>query len=247
LLNHFLVWVRFPDAAELGSSTSVSDCVLEDDPLPPDNKGIKLPTVMAFVEPLCLHGSNLVTGLPVWNFVVHGVDGSVLYYFTAEVKPSDIPDSGLGVFLTLKKVTELPKKEKDRYKKLVAEHVHLEPESLDPLQYTSSGGYGGTLDLCGKRLNENGSRMYVPLTKTKLEAIDPNSGKRLQISLVGHGIHYDEGDEPLVNGIGVFGVHNECDFLPAHDHVFKSTFGSIDLGLYGPLRIEGKVRALFPC
>jgi hypothetical protein len=94
--------------------------------------------------------------------------------------------------------------------------------------------------LTGSDLDSAHGKAYVAETMTNLKGVHDNSKTIFNLKLVGEDLHYDFGEEPIPDGIGFLGKYREIDYVLDKGIKYSSKEGSIELGLYGPFRLEGK-------
>ena len=176
-----------------------------------------------------------------------------LYDFRVDIKPSNIPNSGLGAFLTFLGARVLRKDASDRSVRLIAEHnTHDENDNLfvkthEELRAQVYGGRQMQVTLKGDNLHHNDNSLYWSKERqTYLQRHVEEHGTLLD--------HFDE-DEicckvnsevkkyrsriPENERIGSLGIHSESDYVEDKTKVFSSEkhgLGMLELGRYGPHR-----------
>lgn len=216
------------------------------DDIPPVDVDTELPETMHFVKHLCKSRIGSTTGLPIWDFVVHGGCDNILYCFTVKAKQSRIPQSGNGLFFTFNKALQL----KPQFAALAGEslkqRVYFEAECNRDLEFVATNGCRTSLGLTGSDLDSAHGKAYVAETMTNLKGVHDNSKTIFNLKLVGEDLHYDFGEEPIPDGIGFLGKYREIDYVLDKGIKYSSKEGSIELGLYGPFRLEDrKIEPLF--
>lgn len=176
-----------------------------------------------------------------------------LYEFRVEIKPSKIPNSGLGAFVQFLGARVLKNDASNRWARLLGEHVthddngNLFVKTQEELTAEMYGGRKMNVTLKGNNLHHNDNSLYWSKERQRYlnEHVEKN-GTLLD--------HFDE-DEicckvnsevkkyrskiPEGERIGFLGIHSESDYVEDKTVVFsseKSGLGMLELGRYGPHR-----------
>ena len=180
-------------------------------------------------------------GLPRQTIVVHDQhDDTTLFFFEVSIAPSGIPNSGNGAFIELKEVRKLSWEARHR-KMLACPRIRKEVETMRPLPIPLMPHGTGYLKITGENIHGNNNSPYVPLTEVSLTAKFPDEKSTVTVRLKGTCIEPTPGtctsDRP---GIGILGLFNEADYLPATERFDPKRYGFIELDRYGPLRISDR-------
>jgi hypothetical protein len=169
-----------------------------------------------------------------------------LFDFRINVRPSKIPNSGYGAFLTFLGARKLKEEAKKKSQELLCDRLYVESATTKALEATI-GHMNMSVVLRGEDLHGNWNNVLFPITRFPLKAIIPN-GKEVNIKLTPHSIHDDVKQlrdrkeiKPLDNGLGHFKIFTEEDY--EHDDAIQycsDDFGIVDLGRYGPFSKYGK-------
>lgn len=170
-----------------------------------------------------------------------------------EIRPSNIPNSGLGAFLTFLGARVLRKGASDRSARLIVQHGtydengNLFVKTQEELTAEVFGGRQIHVTLKGDNLHHNDNSLYWSKERQRyLKAHVDKHGTLLD--------HFDE-DEicckvnsevkkyrskiPEKERIGFLGIHSESDYVEDKTLVFSSEkhgLGMLELGRYGPHR-----------
>jgi hypothetical protein len=160
---------------------------------------------------------------------------------------SQIPNSGLGAYLTYLGARTLKPECKEVSERILEDSFQHVSDTREELQAELPNGRGVTLTLISAE-NSNHNCDYWPSTAKTLEArfakkdLDVSSlfGSPTEIvKLVGYGIDsHPELENRPVGGIGFLGFHQESDYEPVSGIAFSEDL-CIDLGTYGPLITTG--------
>ena len=120
------------------------------------------------------------------------------------------------------------------------------------LRATSQHGFDVVVKLKGHHLHQNMNKTfaYVPPTTYQLQSAPTQTHPRgLRIRLNGRNLHYDSDEEdlpldPYPHRIGFHSVHLFEDYKPKPRLNFPASQGYIDLGRYGPFRVEDRKKKL---
>lgn len=176
-----------------------------------------------------------------------------LYDFIVEIKPSNIPNGGLGAFLTFLGARVLRKSASDRCARLLEEHNaydetgNLFVKTHEELTAEVYGGRNIHVTLKGNNLHHNDNNVYWSKERQSY----------LKKHIDEHGTlldHFDE-DEicckvnsevkklkskiPAGKRIGFLEIHSESDYVEDKSLVFSSEkkgLGMLEMGRYGPHR-----------
>ena len=214
-----------------------------------------------------------ITGLPIQHFCVHGFpDGKFLkillaahlyisslenltfllppldyvYDFKIEARPSNIPNAGMGAFLTFIGARRLQQKTRIRATELLDARPYKELTTMRPLVAELPDGFGMGVTLTGAHLHGPYNSTYL---LPALKAVNPDTGRKMKVRLANsQDVSYypDELDalkNPNKDGrFGFLGIHHEDHYRCDTKKTFASAqegCGLIDIGRYGPFRREG--------
>lgn len=107
------------------------------------------------------------------------------------------------------------------------------PDTMEPLQGQSTGGFGHSISLTGENLHGNNNKLYW--RKSVKQAYDKavKAGDTSNLDFV------DKSGLPAVpNGIGFFGIHKKESYKQ-DNRPFDCPDMCFDLGRYGPFRTQG--------
>eukprot|EP00986_Skeletonema_menzelii_P012290 scaffold6718_cov132-Skeletonema_menzelii.AAC.1 len=192
-------------------------------------------------------------GLPCQTITTFCGETETLYDFRVEIRPSNIPNSGLGAFLTFLGARVLRKGASDRSARLIVQHGtydengNLFVKTQEELTAEVFGGRQIHVTLKGDNLHHNDNSLYWSKERQRyLKAHVDKHGTLLD--------HFDE-DEicckvnsevkkyrskiPEKERIGFLGIHSESDYVEDKTLVFSSEkhgLGMLELGRYGPHR-----------
>ena len=175
----------------------------------------------------------------------------ILYDFKVCVKPSQIPNSGSGAYLTYLGARLLKADRRFRSNDLLINSSISIVETTKPLTAAfRSTGLRASITLTGKDLHENDGNDFWPDTADWIEGIMPTTKKRFTLKLTGKNIH-DTGEDllhsrdlqPGETPIGFRRYHKESHYeeVPLPFCSYYEDCGFIDIGRYGPFRREGKL------
>jgi hypothetical protein len=178
----------------------------------------------------------------------------ILYYFKAFAQKSKIPNAGYGAFLSFVGAKRLNNESKARNDALLEDAEYKSRLENSPLQaFIDEKHHGVTVHLKGAGVDRHG-REYV--SKSNLLAlIDSDSIKegsllragrqtvRLYISELPSAIDRRAYFVSNPNKrIGHLGIHMESDYKWIQNASFPAFSDCIDLGRYGPFRVEGMLK-----
>ena len=176
-----------------------------------------------------------------------------LYTFRVEIKPSKIPNSGLGAFLTFVSARVLTKAASERCSRLLSEHRTYDEngdifvKTQEELAAEVYGGRKMRVTLKGDNLHHNDNSLYWSKERQR----------HLTRHIEEHGTILDHFDEDEIcckvnsevkkyrskiregERIGFLGIHSESDYVEDKNVVFSSEkkgLGMLELGRYGPHR-----------
>lgn len=175
----------------------------------------------------------------------------ILYDFKICVKPSQIPNSGSGAYLTYLGARLLKDDRRARAIDLLTDSTVSQIATMEPLTAElSSKGMRAKITLSGKDLHENNGSCYWPYTACPMPAVMPKTRKMINVTLAGDKIH-DIGEDllefrdlqPGETAIGFRNYHKESHYeeAPLPFCSYYEGCGVIDIGRYGPFRPEGKL------
>lgn len=173
------------------------------------------------------------------------------------MKESNIPNSGYGAFMTFLGARVLKRDCAQRSNELIMERLQITAPTKEPLKAMRPEGFGVSLKLTGANLHGNNNSDFWAHEALPMNARDPNTKKKIVVSLIGKHLHYDSDEEEAptirqhpkpwqVPRVGYLGIHVEADYVSDDSLTFSSTVegcGVIDLGRYGPNVIEGTLGA----
>ena len=204
------------------------------------------------IEHLSKYKSYDSAGRPTHEFSVLEPDDTI-HDLKIQVKESQIPNSGMGAFLTYMGARVLT----DELRHVAAEkresRVLYTPDTMMPLDAISPDGFGVAVKLTGKNLHGNRNLQHWPETKIPLKARAP-TGKTVKVNLVGDHLHCDDSEdeeEPLdfsmcPKRLGHLGTYTEKDYVSDPTIQLSSVEFSVDLGRYGPvLRKDRKLQSQY--
>jgi hypothetical protein len=170
----------------------------------------------------------------------------IIYYFKVDIRESNIPNAGLGAFLTFLGARELDAEDKARGEsRLIGREQEWKQRlTTTPLLADHPDGYRLSLTLEGSNLHGHFNSPYL---LKSLEAVLPD-GREAKVRLANHEKLYYEDELDAFKStkdderIGFLGLFKEADYFPAPKRTFSSLLkncGVIDLGRYGPFKRQG--------
>jgi len=175
----------------------------------------------------------------------------ILYDFKICVKPSQIPNSGNGAYLTYLGARLLKTDRRFRSNGLLIDSYISEVETAKPLTARfRSTGLRANVTLTGKDLHENDGSSFWPDTTDVITGVMPVTKKKFRLSLAGKNLH-DTGEDllksrdlqPGETAIGFRHYHKESHYeeAPLPFCSYYEGCGLVDIGpRYGPFRVEDR-------
>ncbi|GAX17254.1 hypothetical protein FisN_10Lh112 [Fistulifera solaris] len=156
-------------------------------------------------------------GHPIRYYSVYGGDDDVLYDFRLFVDKSNIPNAGMGAFLTYMGARKI-NKDSATHKlctDLFVDYDYEEPETLSHLVAIMPDGMTKTVKLDGDNLHANYNCIYYPSTKRdqRKTLSTKINDKKIRIKVVGECLDtfHELKDRPK-DGIGHLGMYREEDY-----------------------------------